>query len=1472
MVIICPLLSYGYQSYGYQNFCDSTKGQCDFGKSSTNSCSECSTIIQDTSITGTYTNAINVETKCPHGTFDSGGQCTVCPAHQYQDETGQTSCKDCPTGESGGIACATDVNKGRFCDLGNEWSSTTSQTGTCLDHDQYDDDKYECLKNVNMWQSASCTSCPTCTTKEQCLGNHVSTWTPGYCTGSTMGKTQCLDETDLWNEGTCQTKFCPPMGGDDGYYVTNNADCGYCTDFQKDDLKHFNGQSLPYGKPAFVDIDDDGDMDAFVGTLNGKISYFKNIGTDIYEQQTGNDNPLNHIDVGQNAAPTFVDIDGDGDMDVFVGSRRNGIYFIRNCKVCTLAKNCWPPGVPGVQNPYCTTTGTTLFAEPLPIFFNFTGTDLGKYTVPVFLEGKNNAAGERKKVMIVGNKDGKKIPYFTLNTWSRPSVEIWQKNKGYTTDGVPIFDHSHNIYSKGYHKVSSGKYVYEDIGKFLAPAVRTVTKTLYRDGLVYKRYIQDVIVGNEKGKLIYFKNKGPAGWWPATLIHEQHNPVYGNDIYQQQTGNDNPYVDTKVSAHAAPTTYRLNVVTHVGTSTGVYTLSGVNVVRNQKCASQYEQIKDENLCAIYADSVGKTFDTISNPNEPEICFYKDDKVYYNSVGEGLTVDDELKGYLPVCRQTNSGAVRATRATCQYTWYNNTSFFNPEVSDKYTESDTGYSDCMDTPVKILIPGNCQIFTNFYTKKQSCKDSTSKWQRSTCGNGERGLTETACDNAEVDWLPARCQGVPGANFSDCTPWTTTNDECQTCPVGKFRDSYADENCKDCPSGWITVDDTPRIQCVECKLGVIEGVETCLSNCATGEYPYVYQGGEACGYCPTGQFSGPTGQFSDVVQQAAAYPTNSNGNVELTNIGCKQCPIGRYNDQYQQAACKSCPTGKYQDVTGATECKSCPTGKYQDVTGGTECKSCSVEKYQDVTGGTECKSCPGAKTSSTEGSTSSSDCKNCQVGRYEGQNSQCIKCRDGKTTTGAGKTSDTDCSVQCDDLEWADGTECKECSDDQFFGWGCSDPTKLNAAACVSSCDVTGLNQTVCTSSNNQWTDRTWTDRKWGTVSENPIWNATQDPSRCLYCPVGREMDIGCEICDQKNCTSCPAGKSTLGAGNVCQNCPVGKYQDIAGQGTCKSCPKDTYQNVVGSAQTCTACSLGFFSDEGSSVCKSCSDRAEDNIDNLDQETYVPNCFYYNNDNGQDISIPDSIETIGSYAFARESFNVHELNVAVILNSGVLTIKEGAFQHRRIKNIALPASVEQVESNAFDTKSLKSVFIEDGDGLTLSNDVFGNNVETLIFGANPLTTFQVDRFKNLKISSIVPSGIDDCTASITTDCKCQDVYCRGVCEDNVCVLNGLPKCVDSSTLRCWCSWSVCKADETCVNNNHCVKTDDILEKLELTSTAKDRYCSNRVSDTGDCTVTSSTGFVYTFDCDSVPFSNETLLEYHHYNTWSNQPITCP
>jgi hypothetical protein len=79
--------------------------------------------------------------------------------------------------------------------------------------------------------------------------------------------------------------------------------------------------------PTFTDIDNDGDFDAFVGAHNGYVKYCKNIGngtSPVFEIQTGVNNPLN-VNVGFSSSPAFVDIDNDGDTDAFIGNH-NGIF------------------------------------------------------------------------------------------------------------------------------------------------------------------------------------------------------------------------------------------------------------------------------------------------------------------------------------------------------------------------------------------------------------------------------------------------------------------------------------------------------------------------------------------------------------------------------------------------------------------------------------------------------------------------------------------------------------------------------------------------------------------------------------------------------------------------------------------------------------------------------------------------------------------------------------------------------------------------------------------------------------------------------------------------------------------------------------------------------------------------------------------------------------------------------------------
>ena len=84
--------------------------------------------------------------------------------------------------------------------------------------------------------------------------------------------------------------------------------------------------------PAFVDIDADGDQDLFIGNLDGQISFYENTGTKTspafrwMTDNVANIQPHLHF----SATPTFADLDADGDFDLLVGSAFGRIIFYEN--------------------------------------------------------------------------------------------------------------------------------------------------------------------------------------------------------------------------------------------------------------------------------------------------------------------------------------------------------------------------------------------------------------------------------------------------------------------------------------------------------------------------------------------------------------------------------------------------------------------------------------------------------------------------------------------------------------------------------------------------------------------------------------------------------------------------------------------------------------------------------------------------------------------------------------------------------------------------------------------------------------------------------------------------------------------------------------------------------------------------------------------------------------------------------------
>jgi hypothetical protein len=93
---------------------------------------------------------------------------------------------------------------------------------------------------------------------------------------------------------------------------------------------YFAIEADDFSSPTFADIDADGDADMFIGRKDGKLDFYENIGTDQSALWNWIPGRYDFIDVGGYASPAFADIDDDEDLDLFVGQTYGKIYFYEN--------------------------------------------------------------------------------------------------------------------------------------------------------------------------------------------------------------------------------------------------------------------------------------------------------------------------------------------------------------------------------------------------------------------------------------------------------------------------------------------------------------------------------------------------------------------------------------------------------------------------------------------------------------------------------------------------------------------------------------------------------------------------------------------------------------------------------------------------------------------------------------------------------------------------------------------------------------------------------------------------------------------------------------------------------------------------------------------------------------------------------------------------------------------------------------
>jgi hypothetical protein len=90
--------------------------------------------------------------------------------------------------------------------------------------------------------------------------------------------------------------------------------------------------NMDFMTPAFVDSDNDSDLDLFFGSNHGFVTFYRNLGTAVVPDflLVTEQIQLDYLDFGFYSSPCLVDIDADDDLDLFVGNAEGNLHFLLN--------------------------------------------------------------------------------------------------------------------------------------------------------------------------------------------------------------------------------------------------------------------------------------------------------------------------------------------------------------------------------------------------------------------------------------------------------------------------------------------------------------------------------------------------------------------------------------------------------------------------------------------------------------------------------------------------------------------------------------------------------------------------------------------------------------------------------------------------------------------------------------------------------------------------------------------------------------------------------------------------------------------------------------------------------------------------------------------------------------------------------------------------------------------------------------
>ena len=151
------------------------------------------------------------------------------------------------------------------------------------------------------------------------------------------------------------------VGGFNGRFaLLRNAGTATAPVYEVED-ERFGGIDVgQYARGSLGDVDGDGLLDLVAGASNGRLRLYRNVGTAAAAQfRTASNGTPDSLDVayaqaiglpegvGQDSAPAFADLDGDGDLDLVVGTAVGDVRTFHNVGTATAPRFVEGGAVPG---------------------------------------------------------------------------------------------------------------------------------------------------------------------------------------------------------------------------------------------------------------------------------------------------------------------------------------------------------------------------------------------------------------------------------------------------------------------------------------------------------------------------------------------------------------------------------------------------------------------------------------------------------------------------------------------------------------------------------------------------------------------------------------------------------------------------------------------------------------------------------------------------------------------------------------------------------------------------------------------------------------------------------------------------------------------------------------------------------------------------------------------------------------------